>query len=122
MSGRSRHLFRVRVTDNGGDEPRALVPEDWDQEPETGAWTEVLFWPPNIGTTRHYQTPQAAQNKVSRLAENGVTAVIEVSNPITWPTPLAEADAEVLTKIISATQGVNIERDENGYPTEWGDL
>jgi hypothetical protein len=79
-----RRIYRVRVTDNGGDEPRDLVPEAAEMEADTGAWEPVQFWPPHVGATRHYLSLSGAKGRAAFWAENGVTSVIEPSLPVVW--------------------------------------
>jgi hypothetical protein len=79
-----KRIYRVRVTDNGGDDPRDLVPEAAAMEPDTGAWEPVQFWPPHVGAVRHYLSKSGARSRMRFWADNGVTAVIDASLPVVW--------------------------------------
>jgi len=82
-----KYVWRVVVINNGGDEPRDLVPADYDMEPETGARVKVQFWPPAKGSARHYLSRSGACARHDLWVANGVTSEITKSLPIAWPEP-----------------------------------
>lgn len=82
-----RYVWRVTVTDTGGSDARPLIvggETAVEMESETGGWGEVSFYPPTVGTVRHYLTKGGAEGRQKQWAENGVQSVIDRSNPVTW--------------------------------------
>jgi hypothetical protein len=85
MTDTTRYVWAVRVSDNGGDEPRDLLPLEFEQESETGAYVEVQFWPPANGYIKHYLSRSGAVGRRDMWRTNGVTSEITRSVPVSWP-------------------------------------